>query len=55
MDIVNKYKVIEQSSILKLSLEVNKYLNSGWDLIGGVAISNKLEQVTFYQSVVKYG
>ena len=45
----NKYRVITETTLLRLYGEVESYLDQGWELVGGIFH----DKIYYYQAVTK--
>lgn len=55
MQTLDNYKVIEHHDLEELQRLVNHYLNSGWEPVGGVAMTapfSERQQTQFAQAIV---
>ncbi len=48
------YKILKRPNIDQLIIEVNEYLNNGWDLQGGVSFSiDEKHDEKYIQAIIK--
>lgn len=52
---MNQYRILRATNEIDLSTEVNRLINSGWEVKGGIAALNVLGVVFYYQSMFKAG
>ncbi|HBA85036.1 MAG TPA: hypothetical protein DCZ95_13160 [Verrucomicrobia bacterium] len=54
-----KYKILSQHESSKLTEEVQKHINEGWDPLGGVAVAavlvDEIPAPLFVQAIIKAG
>lgn len=49
-----EYKIIEKNSYQELEVKVNEYLQAGWELVGGIVCSRKINMLDKYiQAMIK--
>lgn len=52
-----KYKILYNTTLLYLELEVEKYLRDGWELQGGVSAGKQFQMLgdvnCYYQAMIK--
>lgn len=56
---VKKYMIVQKDNVVDLMLEVNKYIDDGWEPLGGLVAESyklfKVYQSYFYQAMIKKG
>lgn len=48
-----EYGIVEERSVQELEIEVKKYIDIGWEPIGGVTTSFTYNIDRFYQAMIK--